>query len=364
MSSSSATHTKEPVRVAIIGFGLAGSVFHAPLIASTPGMRLAAIVTSNSERQQQARSRYPQVKIYSHAQELWHAASEYDLVVVATANRAHAPLGLEALRVGLNVVIDKPMAATVADAERLVAASQESGKLLTIFQNRRWDGDFLTVRKLLKANVLGTITRFESRFERYRIQPRIGSWKESADPADAGGQLFDLGSHLIDQALYLFGKPERVYAEMNKRREHALVDDDSFIALHFSTGIQAHLWVSQVARIPGPRFLIRGMHGTYEKWGLDPQEDALKAGKTPNSTLLWGGESREHWGHLATEIGGLNFDGQIETEPGNYPQYYAQLRDALCGSGQPPVNPHEIVEVLRVIEAAHQSAHLRHIVEL
>lgn len=357
MPSSSSAQSAEPIRVAIVGFGLAGSVFHAPLIASTPGMRLAAIVTSNPDRQQQAREKYPQAQIYSHVRDLWSDASEYDLAVIATANRAHAPLGLEAMRSGLNVVIDKPMAATAADAEQLIATSKETGKLLTVFQNRRWDSDFLTVRKLLKANTLGPVTRFESRFERYRLQPKVGNWKESADPADAGGQLFDLGSHLIDQALFLFGKPESVYVEMFKRREHAQVDDDSFVALRFSTGIVAHLWVSQVARIPGPRFLVRGLLGTFEKWGLDPQEDDLKAGKTPANTPAWGQEPRERWGHIVSDINGVSLDGKVKSEPGNYPLFYARLRDALREGTQPPVNPREVVEVLRVIEAAQKSAH-------
>ncbi|GHO42815.1 Gfo/Idh/MocA family oxidoreductase [Ktedonospora formicarum] len=363
MSSSTSAHTAEPIRVALIGFGLAGSVFHAPLITTTPGLRLAAVVTSNPERQQQVRARYPQAIIYSQPQELWHDAHEYDLVVVATANRAHVPLGLAALHAGLNVVIDKPLAATVTDAERLIATSRETGKLLTVFQNRRWDSDFLTIRKLLHAEVLGPITRFESRFERYRPQPRIGSWKESANPEDAPGQLFDLGSHLIDQVLLLFGKPERIYAEISKRREHAQTDDDSFVALHFPTGIQAHLWVSQVARISGPRFLVRGLRGTYEKWGLDPQEDALKDGKTPENQTIWGAEPRERWGRLATSIGGINFDGQIETEAGNYPQFYAQLRDALRNGRTPPVDPYEVIEVLRVIEAAHKSSQERRLID-
>ncbi|GAC1367141.1 MAG: Gfo/Idh/MocA family oxidoreductase [Ktedonobacteraceae bacterium] len=344
-------------RVAIVGYGLAGAVFHAPLIAATAGMRVAAIVTSNPERQQSARQRYADVKIYTHVDHLWREAAEYDLVVVATSNRTHVSLGIAAMRAGLPVVIDKPMAASVADAERLLATSKETGKLLTIFQNRRWDNDFLTVQKLLAADLLGPITRYESRFERYRAQPRQDSWRESADPVDAGGQLYDLGSHLIDQALFLFGQPDRVYAETAQRRLKAQVDDDAFVALQFASGIKAHLWMSQVARIAGARMRVSGLRGTYEKWGLDPQEEALSKGARPGDPG-WGRESREQWGRLSTDLGesGIHIDGPIETVPGAYEHYYALLQQALTAGTPPPVDPQSVLQVIRIIEAAQLSA--------
>ncbi len=353
MSSFSPADTS--LRVAIIGYGGAGSVFHAPLIAATPGMEVAALVTGNAERRRRAQERYPAATLYSDVAELWRDAARYDLVVVATANRSHVSLGLAALQAGLPVVIDKPLAASVSDAERLLALSKQSGKLLTVFQNRRWDNDFLTVRKLLSADLAGPVTRFESRFERYRAEPRPGSWRELPDPAEAGGLLFDIGSHLIDQALLLFGRPLRVYAEMARRRPGAQVDDDTFVALYFANGVVAHLWMSLVARLPAPRMRVSGLHGTYEKWGLDPQEDALRAGGDPAATQ-WGSEPRERWGRLVTEIAGLPVDAHIETVPGAYPQFYVLLRDALLNGGEPPVDASSVVEVLRVIEAARQSA--------
>ena len=283
-------------------------------------------------------------------------------MVVAAANRSHVSLGLAALKAGLPVVIDKPMAGSVADAERLVEASRRSGKLLSVFQNRRWDNDFQTVRKLLDAGSLGLITRFESRYDRYRPAPRQQAWRESPDPSDVGGLLYDLGSHLIDQALVLFGKPISVYAELAQRRPGAQVDDDSFIALQFP-GHYAHLWMSVVARIPGQRFRISGLHGTYEKRGLDPQEDALRQGKLPGDAD-WGIEPKERWGHLSTEVGGLHFDGQIETLPGAYEQYYILLRDALLHGTPPPVDPADAVETLRVIEAAQISVREARVVSL
>jgi scyllo-inositol 2-dehydrogenase (NADP+) len=344
-----------PLRAAIIGYGLAGAVFHAPLISSTSGMTVAAIVTGNPERQQRATRDYPSAAIHSNAEELWHDPSRYDLVVVATPNRAHVPLGLAAMNAGLPVVIDKPMAASVADAERLIEAGKKTGKLLTVFQNRRWDNDFLTVRQLIAADMLGPITRFESRYDRYRAAPRPDAWREFGTPEEAGGLLYDLGSHLIDQAILLFGEPTRVYAEMALRHPNAQVDDDTFVALQFKDGVNAHLWMSVVVRTPGLRFRISGLRGTYEKQGLDPQEDALRTGLRPGAAD-WGTEPREHWGRLSTDVDGVHIDGAVETLPGTYETYYALLRDALLNDGPPPVDPAEAVQVLRVIEAAQRSA--------
>ena len=356
-SSTTQVNTTQPLRVAIIGYGLAGPVFHAPLIAATPGMAVTAIVTSNFERQQKASRDFPAAAILSSAEELWHNASHYELVVVASANRTHVPLGIAAMEAGLPVVIDKPMAASVAGAEQLIATSESTGKLLTVFQNRRWDNDFLTVRQLLDAapDLPGPITRFESRFERYRAAPRAGAWRELPDREEAGGLLYDLGSHLIDQALQLFGQPVRVYAEMEQRRLGAQVDDDTFVALQFPSGVRAHLWMSSVARIPGPRILLRGLRGTYEKWGLDPQEDALRSGMRPGDTG-WGLEPRENWGRLSTDVGGLHIDGPVETLPGCYERFYELLRDALLSGGPPPVDPAGVVVTLKIIEAAQLSA--------
>jgi scyllo-inositol 2-dehydrogenase (NADP+) len=363
MASTSSQAAANPLRVAIIGYGLAGAVFHAPLISATPGMRVAAIVTNSQQRAAQARRNFPDVSILSSTEEIWREPTRYDLVVVATPNRAHVPLGMAALNAGLPVVIDKPLATSVADARKLIEESKRTGKLLTVFQNRRWDNDFLTARKVIESGLLGPLTRFESRYDRYRAEPRPGAWREYAEPEEGGGLLYDLGSHLIDQALLLFGKPTRVYAEMDQRRPGALVDDDTFVALQFPGGVRAHLWMSVVARIPGPRLRLLGLRGTYEKWGLDPQEDALRAGSRPGSAM-WGLEPRDRWGHLSTDLNGLHFDGPIETLPGSYEQFYTLLRNALLSGSPPPVNPQDALETLRVIEAARESARTSSVMEL
>ena len=364
-----ATHSMrgqtDPLRVALIGYGLAGSVFHAPLISSTAGLAVVAIVTGNAERQQRARREYPAASILASAEDLWRNASDYDLVVVASPNRTHVPLGIAAMQAGLLVVIDKPLAPSVAEAERLIAVSKSTGKLLTVFQNRRWDNDFLTVRQLLASepDMLGRIVRFESWYQRYRPLPRTGVWRELPDPGEAGGLLFDLGSHLIDQALVLFRQPQRVYAEVDMRRPGAQVDDDTFVAIEFANGVRAHLWMGVLTRIPGPRLRVTGLRGMYEKWGMDPQEDDLRAGKRPGDPS-WGQEARERWGRLSTDVGPQHFAGPVETLPGAYETFYTVLRDALVSGGDPPVDPAGAVAVLRVIEAARESAQQHRVAEL
>jgi scyllo-inositol 2-dehydrogenase (NADP+) len=353
----------EALRVAIIGYGLAGAVFHAPLISSTPGYEIRAIVTTNQGRRAAAERDFPHASILSSADEIWHDPSRYDLVIIATSNRSHASLGLAAIESGLPVVIDKPIAVTVDDAHRLITAATERAIPLTIFQNRRWDGDFMTVRSIIERDLLGPIVRYESRFERYRPVPRAGAWRESPDPEEGGGLLLDLGSHLIDGALVLFGRPLDVYAEVGTYRPGAAVDDDSFVALRFAGGIHAHLWMNTVVRTLGPRFHVSGLRGTYSKYGLDPQEPALKAGMRPGDSG-WGLDPLESWGSLSTDLDGLHFDGSIETLPGSYQAFYAQLRDALHGDGPLPVDATESLATLQVIEAARQSARDHRVITL
>ncbi len=361
-SQKSSQETRD-LRVALLGYGLAGAVFHAPLIQSTAGMRVAAVVTTNRERQQEAQSALPGVAIVETADAIWSHPSDFDLVVVATTNRAHVPLGIAALDAGLPVVIDKPLAPSSAEAELLIAAAQRSGKLLSVFQNRRWDNDFLTVRHLIAADLLGSIVRFESRFERFRPLPKAGAWRERAEPEEAGGLLFDLGAHLIDQAVQLFGPPVSVYAEIDVRRPAAVVDDDVFVALRFAGGQVAHLWMSVIPRKLGPRLRVVGLRGVYEKQELDPQEEALRTGARPGDES-WGHEPRERWGQLSTEVGGFAVNSQVETVPGSYETYYALLRDAVLSGGPPPVDAADALMNLRIIEAAQESARRKTVVHL
>jgi scyllo-inositol 2-dehydrogenase (NADP+) len=353
----------DALRVAVIGYGLAGAVFHAPLISSTPGLEVSAIVTTNEGRRAAAQRDLPDAAILSSADDIWHDASRYDLVVIAASNRSHVSLGLAAIKAGLPVVVDKPIAVTAEGAHGLINAANERAIPLTVFQNRRWDGDFLTLRSIIERDLLGPIVRYESRFERYRSAPKAGAWRESSDPEEGGGLLLDLGSHLIDGALVLFGWPVDVYAEVNTCRPGAEVDDDTFVALRFAGGIHAHLWMNTVVRTLGPRFHVSGLRGTYSKYGLDPQEPALKDGMRPGDPG-WGLEPLDSWGSLSTDIDGLHVDGSIETLPGAYEVFYAQLRDALRGDGPLPVDPTESLATLQVIEAARESAREHRVVTL
>jgi predicted dehydrogenase len=345
----------DPLRAAIIGYGHAGSVFHAPLIDATPGLHVAAIVTSSSERAARAQAAYPGARVVGSADLIWQDAADYDMAIVATPNRTHLELGLAALQAGLPVVIDKPMAATVSDAQSLIAAAQRSGKLLTVFHNARWATPFLTARQIISAGLLGPVCSYEARLERFRPVPRPGAWREVGDEREAGGLLYDLGSHLIDQALQLFGPPVEVYAELDARRPGSQVDDDNFVSLRFSSGVRARLWMSYVARLPGPALRIAGLQGAYVKPAGDPQEAALHSGIRPGDAS-WGVEARDAWGRLSTDINGVHFDGPLESVPGGYEQFYGQLTTALRDGGPPPVNPMDAIATLRVIEAARLSA--------
>ena len=349
-----------PLRVGIIGYGLAGASFHAPLVAVTPGLALAAIVTSDPERLERAQRNYPSSALLRSADDLF-TEKTIDVAVIASPNRTHVSFARAALRAGKHVVIDKPAARTAAEVEGLIALAQQQQRVLTVYQNRRWDGDFQTVRQLLDQRLLGEVVSFESRFERYRPTLNQSAWREQPD--EIGGLLYDLGAHLIDQALVLFGPVERVYAEVQARRPQAKVDDDVFLSLVHRTGVRSRLHASVLARILGPRFRIHGMQGAFEKYGLDPQEDALRAGRRPD-TPDWGKEGREAWGHLSTSVGGLAIDGEVETLPGAYQRFYELLHAAITRGGPLPVDPQDAVASLRVIEAARQSSEAGQVVHL
>ena len=331
-------------RAGLVGYGLAGEWFHAPLIAATPGLELASVVTTSAERARRARDRYPGVEVLSSVEQLWEG---HDLVVVATPNRTHTPIALGALEAGLPAVVDKPLAASVEAGRRLQEEAKARSLMLAVFHNRRWDGDLLTVRRLISEGALGEVHRFESRFERWRPEVRGEAWREREAPEEAGGVLFDLGSHLIDQALVLFGPVENVYAEVELRRPGARVDDDAFVALTHRSGVRSHLWMSQVAAQRGPRMRVLGSRAAYVKEGLDVQERALRAGEVPGASG-WGREPPAAWGRL-----GVEGDARpVETEPGDWPAFYRGVVAALRDGSPPPVTAADAVAVLRVIEAA------------
>jgi predicted dehydrogenase len=333
-------------RAGLLGYGIAGRVFHAPLITSTEGMELAAVVTANPERQAQARAAHPDAKIVT-ADELFEM--DLDLVVVATPNRTHVEYARRAIDKGVAVVVDKPFAPTSAQAQELVDAARAKGVPLTVFQNRRWDSDFLTVREVVGR--LGEVRRFESRYERW--VPEIwDNWRELGAPEEAGGLLYDLGAHLVDQALQLFGPVRHVYAELDLRRPGVQVDDDVFVALTHENGVRSHLWANAHAADHGPRFRVLGSEGAFVVHGMDEQEDALDSGRRPTDPD-WGRETR------TGRLGVLRETTEVPVQPGAYQQFYAELQ-----AGRIPVDPAGAVHALRVIEAAFTSAHENRVVTL
>jgi predicted dehydrogenase len=341
------------LRVAIIGYGLSGRVFHAPLIAATRGLTVTSVVTSSPERQAQVAADHPQARLLSSAERVWER-DDHDLVVVATPNDTHAALATAAIDRGLPVVVDKPMAVTAARAEQLVAHAQRAGVLLTVFQNRRWDSDHLTLVRLLAGGHLGHVIRYESRFERWRPTPRAGSWRESLAPEEGGGLLLDLGSHLADQALTLFGPVTEVYAEVDARRG-VPADDDVFVALRHASGTISHLRASAVTAAPGPRLRVLGSEAAFRLTELDSQEDRLRAGARPDTVPDWGLEPEAHRGRLITGEASVPVPG----ERGDWPRFYALLATALRDGGPPPVDPADAVATLRVLELARRSSATR-----
>jgi predicted dehydrogenase len=336
-------------RVGLIGFGLGGAAFHAPFIATTAGLVLDAIATSNPARREQAVQRYPAARVFAGAAEMLAGATDLDIAVISSPNRTHIPLAIQCLNTGLHVVVDKPLAASIADAVRAIETARERKKLLTVYQNRRWDGDFLTVRHLIAAGRLGRVFRFESRFTRWRPVPSSG-WRMLATPEDAGGLLFDIGSHLIDQALMLFGPVTHVYAELDRQRPGAQIDDDSFVALTHASGVRSHLWMSGLDAQPGPRFRVLGDKGAYVKFGMDVQEEMLRSGGNPSASG-WGEDPPDLWGRLGTE----QESQAVRTERGAYGEFYRVLVSALDSGSAPPVDPADAVATLEIVEAARRS---------
>ncbi len=332
------------MRIGLIGFGTGGAAFHAPLIEATAGLELAAVVTGNPERAAQARARYPAASVVPEVSQLWDLG--LDAVTITTPNSTHAELAHTALDHGLHVVVDKPMATSVAAAESLVAHAAATERLLTVYLNRRWDGDFRTVGALLADGRLGRIHRFESRFERWRPQV-VPSWKEST--GDGGGILFDLGPHLIDQALQLFGPVAEVTAEVDCVRAGATNPDDVFLALTHVGGVHSHLWLSAVAADQGPRFRVLGDAGAYVVSGMDPQEAALRSGARPDADpQAWGATPESSWG----VVSGGDTPLVEPTLHGDYPDFYRRWAMALRGAGPVPVDPADAIAGLRIIETA------------
>lgn len=342
--------TTTPIRTGIIGFGLAGRVFHAPFIATNPAFRLDLISTANPDRAAEAAAQHPGAEIVATPDELLARAGDLDLVILASPAHTHLEQGLAALDAGAAVVIDKPFVPTVSDAKKLIAAAEDADRVLTVFQNRRWDGDFLTVKRLIAEGALGTVHRFESTFERWS-GPNRDRWQDTTTIEQGAGITYDLGSHLVDQALQLFGPAVVEQAELQIVRDGAVSDDDAFISLLHSSGVRSHLTMSRAAAQSGPRFRVLGSESGYTVYGLDGQEPALKLQKWPGSDG-YGVTPESEWGLLGIDGSEAGLT-PLPTEPGDYPAFYAGVAAAIRDGAPAPVDPRDALEVVRILERAH-----------
>lgn len=333
------------LNVALLGYGFVGKVFHAPLIAHTPGMHLHTVVSRDAGKVQLD---HPQVRVLADPQEVF-ADAAIDLVVIATPNETHAPLAIAALAQGRHVVVDKPFTVTLTEAEQVIAQAHASGRYASVFQNRRWDADFLTVRRLIEEGQLGEIAEFHSHFDRFRPTV-VDRWRES--PAPGGGLWYDLGPHLIDQALQLFGHPEAISVDLAQQRQGARATDYFHAQLRYP-GHRVHLHAGSLVAASGLRFAVHGTRGSFIKHGLDPQEDSLRTGGKPGETG-WGVDPSP--GQLTVDDQGTMRVESVESVPGDYRRYYAAMRDAILHGGPVPVSTGEALDVMRLIELGIRSS--------
>jgi predicted dehydrogenase len=333
------------LNVALVGYGFVGKVFHAPLIAHTPGMHLHTVVSRDAGK---VHLDHPQVRVVADSREAF-ADPDVDLVVIATPNETHAPLAMAALAQGKHVVVDKPFTVTMGEAEQVIAQARASSRHVSVFQNRRWDTDFLTVRRLIGEGVLGEIAEFHSHFDRFRPTV-VDRWRESASPG--GGLWYDLGPHLIDQALQLFGRPDAISVDLAQQRAAARTTDYFHAQLRYPRR-RVHLHAGSLVAASGLRFAVHGTRGSFIKHGLDPQEDSLRTGGNPGEPG-WGVDPSP--GQLTVDDQGTMRMESVESMPGDYRQYYAAMRDAILRSGQVPVSTGEALDVMRLIELGIKSS--------
>jgi scyllo-inositol 2-dehydrogenase (NADP+) len=338
------------VRVGLIGFGLAGQAFHAPVIRGVPGMELACILERHGANAQQ---KYPEVRVARTLDEML-SDQTIGLCVVATPNDSHFSYTKACLEAGRDVVVDKPFTPTLAEAELLVRLAAERGRLVTVYQDRRWDGEFHTVKQLVKLGALGAVAEYEARFDRFRLESKPSAWREKPDHP-AAGVLWDLGPHLLDQALVLFGTPETIWASAFCQRQTSQIDDSFDVHMEYPH-LRATLRARSIAYAPGPHLLIHGTAGSFIKYGMDPQEEILRSANCPDGPDWgpdWGVESEDRWGTLS-RMG--EEARKVKTERGDYRGYYANVRDAIEKKAPLDVTPDQALRTMRTLLLAHKSS--------
>ena len=344
-----------PIEVGIASFGMSGSVFHAPLLSTHPDFYLSTIIERHRE---DSSTKYPTCHILRSFEEMIHKDS-IDLVVVNTPDRTHFDYVKMALEAGKHVIVEKPFTITAQEAEKLTALAKTTGKMLSVFQNRRWDNDFLTVRRILDRKLLGRLVSYEVNYDRFRPEITPNTWKENA--TDSEGLLYGLGSHLIDQAMVLFGDPSWVFADLRVLRSGGEVDDSIEIHLGYDD-LKVILRSSYLVASPGPHFALHGTAGSFIKYGMDPQEEALKEGGLPNEEG-WGVEDDNLSGTLHTRIDGLQISGRVTSVPGNYLGFYDNISSVLQQKGTLAVTADQVTRVMQVMEACQRSSRDRCIVK-
>ncbi len=330
--------------VGLASYGMSGLVFHGPLLHVHPGFNVVSVL----ERSKNNSSKLlPDSEIVRTYDELLND-DRIDLVIVNLPDPFHYDMTREALLAGKNVIVEKPFVKSSSKGQELIDLANEKGLLLSVFQNRRWDGDFLTIQKIIKEGTLGRLVDYESHFDRYRNMIQENTWKEESG---AGSTIYNLGSHIIDQVIVLFGKPDYVYGDIRIMRDGGQVDDAFTLLLGYD-GIRVTLNSSYLVKEPGPRYYLHGTLGSYLKYGIDPQEDDLKLGKLPTGDA-WGTEPESEWGIIHTEKTGA--PEKYETLPGNYGDYYEDIYQSLATGKKPSVTADQANLVIRVIEAALES---------
>ena len=335
------------IQVGLASFGMSGKVFHAPILAHHQGFQLTKIVERSKN---EATKIYPDITSVRSFDELL-LDDNIELVVVNTPDPTHFEYTRKALDAGKHVVVEKPFTQSIGQGEDLINLSDKKNRILSVFQNRRWDGDFLTVRKVIENGWLGRLVEFESNYMRYRNYIQPDTWKESL--VQGIGLTYNLGSHMIDQAVALFGMPDAVWADIGNLRTGTEIDDYYHIKLIYPE-IKVTLKASYLVREEGARYTLHGVNGSFLKYGLDPQEEMLKQGGNP-SMHDWGKEPESQWGILNTEMNGLHIRGKVETTPGNYAAYYDNIYDVIRHRAELEVTPKQALNVIQIIEAAMES---------
>ncbi|MNS38285.1 putative oxidoreductase YvaA [compost metagenome] len=342
------------VKVGIIGYGFSGKTFHAPVIQTIPGLEILKVVSSNAPKVQ---ADIPDVQVVSDAAEVF-ADPQIELVIITTPNTTHFSYAKQALLSGKHVVVEKPFVIRAEEAEELIRIANQQDRILSVYHNRRWDNDFLTVKDLIESGVLGSVYSYEAHFDRYRPNT-TNRWREQN--IEGSGMLYDLGSHLIDQALHLFGLPDTVYGDVRAQRENSAVDDYFHIILGYEH-LRVILHSGSIVKQAGPRFQVHGDQGSFIKSGLDSQENALKQGSKPGDDL-WGSDPEAWHGELTISIGDLLTRGRVETKKGAYESFYSGMYEAIVNNQPAPVSAEDARNTIRVIELVKQSSEEQRVIK-